>query len=52
MRSVSRLQKPRVTAETWRVRAADVDLDRVDEWLFEQWLRVDGWIASAIPASD
>jgi 1-acyl-sn-glycerol-3-phosphate acyltransferase len=42
----------RVTAATWRVRASDVDLDRVDEWLFDQWLRVDGWIASAIPASE
>lgn len=40
----------KVTAEAWRVKAAEVDIDAVDDWLFEQWRRVDAWVAVPAPA--
>lgn len=36
----------KVRAEAWRVAAADIDLERVEAWLVEQWQRVDRWVAA------
>jgi 1-acyl-sn-glycerol-3-phosphate acyltransferase len=40
----------RVKAEAWRVVAVDVDLEFVDEWLVDQWQRVDQWVAAEAAA--
>ncbi len=42
----------RVRVETWRVAAADVDVDRLEEWLVDQWQRVDRWVATEAAAAE
>ncbi|MBB2910998.1 1-acyl-sn-glycerol-3-phosphate acyltransferase [Streptosporangium becharense] len=40
-----------IKAKWWRVRAADVPRDRDDQirWLFDQWERIDAWVAENRP---
>jgi 1-acyl-sn-glycerol-3-phosphate acyltransferase len=40
----------RVKVAAWRVPADAIDLTDVDAWLYQQWRRVDAWVAGAVVA--
>ncbi|MFC7649007.1 hypothetical protein ACFQX6_57715 [Streptosporangium lutulentum] len=42
-----------IKAKWWRIRAADIPRDRESQtrWLFEQWEKIDAWIAENQPSS-